>query len=101
MSERTRGPSSPPPTRSGARASRRLPTVEYDPEADAVYVRLSRGAYVHGEDLDDARRIDYGEAGQPIGVELLNVSLGVETTGLPEAATIRRLLTEQGIKVAA
>jgi uncharacterized protein YuzE len=75
------------------------PTIEYDREADAVYVQLRDEPYARGEDLDDSRRIDYGADGQPIGIELLNVSLGVNTDKLPAAREISRLLETNDIKV--
>jgi uncharacterized protein YuzE len=74
------------------------PTIDYDREADAVYVQLRDAPYERGEDLDGARRIDYGADGQPIGVELLNVSLGVKTSNLPDEEEIAQLLVANGIK---
>lgn len=74
--------------------------VERDEEADAAYVRLSdAGAYAYGEDLDPARRIDYSREGHPIGVELLNVSRGVDVTDLPDADAIATRLAGLGIAV--
>lgn len=75
------------------------PTIEHDRDADAIYVRVRAVPYSHGKDLDDSRRVDYGEDGQPIGIELLNVSLGVRLKGLPEAGTVRRLLEGSNIAV--
>jgi uncharacterized protein YuzE len=69
--------------------------LEYDPEADAVYIYLREGipfAFTHN--LDDARNIDYGPDNLPIGVELLGVSHGVDLTDLPEWADLARLLAE-------
>lgn len=69
--------------------------LEYDAEADAVYIRLRTGvpfAFTHH--MDDARNIDYGADNQPIGVELLGVSSGVDLRDLPQRATIARLLGE-------
>ena len=33
--------------------------LEYDKEADAIYIKLSDMPYAYGKDLDDLRRIDY------------------------------------------
>jgi uncharacterized protein YuzE len=74
-----------------------LPTIEYDREADAAYVQLRNLPYTVGKDLDDDRRIDYAADGSPIGVELLNVSLGVKIKGLPEGDQIALLLRREGI----
>jgi uncharacterized protein YuzE len=75
-------------------------SVEYSREVDAMYIWLRRGVErAFGRKLDDSRYLDYGEDGQPIGVELLNVSHGVETEGLPEKDAIERLLARRKIRV--
>ena len=33
--------------------------VEYDKEADAIYIYLSDDKYAYGKDIDRERRIDY------------------------------------------
>lgn len=73
--------------------------VDYDPAVDAVYIHLRDLPYAFGEDLDSDRRIDYADDRLPIGVELLNVSLGVDVRDLPEPAAIGRALEEHNIKV--
>ena len=75
------------------------PTVSYDPEAQALYVRLSDKAYAYGEDIDRERRIDYAEDGTPIGVELLCVDEGVDTANLPYPEVISAALRRHGIRV--
>ena len=57
--------------------------VKYDSEADAIYVYLDNKPYVFGKELDDERRIDYATDNTPIGIELLDVSYGVNLTDLP------------------
>lgn len=44
--------------------------------------------YSYGYTLDEYRRVDYGENRRPMGVELLDVSLGVDLQGLPDAEPI-------------
>lgn len=73
--------------------------LTYDPEADAIYVRLNDLPYAFGEDLDHERRIDYAENGQPIGIEILYPNLGVDTRGLPFEDAVRRLVAEHAFKV--
>lgn len=75
--------------------------IEHDPEADAVYIRLRDAPYAFGRDLDDARRVDFGLGEQPIGIELLFVSHGVDVTGLPQEDVVARLLEEHGFRVLA
>jgi uncharacterized protein YuzE len=75
-------------------------TIEYDREVQAVYIRLRPGVpYDHGHDLDTERRVDFGADGKPIGVELLNVDLGVDTSHLPQADEWAPLLTAEGISI--
>ena len=73
--------------------------LKYDKVADAIYVKLSDMPYAYGKDLDDLRRIDYDADGNPRGVELLCVSMGVITDNLPNRAEIERALDDRGIKV--
>ena len=73
--------------------------VEYDKEADAIYIYLGNAPYAYGKDLDHERRIDFAQDGTPIGVELLCVSTGVITDDLPNRADIEQALDDRGIKV--
>src|SRR5205085_8483326 len=58
-------------------------TFEYDKEVDAGYIRLRKGVRVaRTERLDDSRLIDYDDAGDPIGIELLNVKARGSTPGI-------------------
>jgi uncharacterized protein YuzE len=75
--------------------------LQYDAEADAVYIRLGEGAYAYGEELDPERRIDYADGGSPIGIELLCVSGGVDIRSLPDKQAISRLLAKHRIDVIA
>lgn len=71
-------------------------SLEYDPQADAVYVWLAApGTASHRtEALDDARAVDYDDSGGPIGVEFLGVSRGIELEAVPEADAIAALLAK-------
>jgi uncharacterized protein YuzE len=64
--------------------------VRYDPEADAIYVSLrEHDGQLRSRNAGDWRRVvDYDEAGEPVGVELLAVSTGLDLDGLPEADAI-------------
>ncbi|MCK4368899.1 MAG: DUF2283 domain-containing protein [Dehalococcoidales bacterium] len=75
--------------------------LEYDREADAIYIYLSDAPYAYGVDLDDERRIDYDAAGNPMGIELLCVSEGVIPNDLPHRGEIERLLAKHHIKLPA
>ena len=77
--------------------------IEYthDPEADAIYIQLSKKDYAYGEELDPERRIDYSSDGTPIGIELLCVSAGVNLRDLPHRDAIADVLMSNEIKVLA
>jgi len=67
-------------------------TFTYDPEADAVYVRLSRKPWAYTEQVDEQRNVDYAADGTPIGIELLYLSDGVQPNGLPHAELVARVI---------
>lgn len=48
-------------------------TIEYDPEADAAYVRVSDGAVSRTEEDSDVCILDLDAEGNLIGIELLSV----------------------------
>ncbi len=67
--------------------------VQYDPDADVLYVKLR--AYegrTRGRRLDDCRVVHYDGEGKVVAVELLFVSQGMDLKGLPEADRVRDLL---------
>jgi len=70
--------------------------LEHDKAADAVYDHLRDVPYDHGEDLDAERRVDFGADGQPRGIELLNVSQGVDVRDLPSGAQVASVLQKLG-----
>ncbi|MBI2850185.1 MAG: DUF2283 domain-containing protein [Chloroflexi bacterium] len=73
--------------------------IEHDKKADAIYIYLSDAPYSYGKNLDTERRVDYDANGNPRGIELLCVSTGVNTDGLPNRAKVEKLLSDSGIKV--
>jgi uncharacterized protein YuzE len=73
--------------------------VNHDPVADAIWVILARGEYIETRELDDRRRIDLAKDGSVLRVELLDVSDGVDVSGLPRAAEIAGELRRLGVPV--
>lgn len=66
--------------------------LEYDADADAIYVRLSDKERASTTSLGDDRHVDVAGDGTSIGVEFLNVSRGINLGGVPEMKAIARLL---------
>ncbi len=54
-------------------------------EVDAAYIYLRDLPYSFGESVDYRRRVDYAADHQPIGIELLYVSDGVNISDLPSS----------------
>jgi hypothetical protein len=73
--------------------------LEHDVSVHAIYITLRDAPYSRGFDLDTDRHIDFGPDNQPIGIELLNVHLGVDVAGLPESDDVAALLREHGVTV--
>ncbi len=67
--------------------------VQYDPDANAVYVKLRpHEGHTRGRRLDDRRVVHYDDEGHVVAIELLFVSRGMNLEGLPEAGRVRDLL---------
>lgn len=70
----------------------------YDKQADAIYITLSDNTVAYTKPLDDERLIDYDIDNVPVGIELLCVSNGVVTDGLPSQHEIIPLLEQKHVK---
>ena len=63
-----------------------------DPQANAIYIYVSDLPVAFTKELDEDRLIDYASDGTPVGIDLLNVSDGIETSDLPNRAQVEQLL---------
>lgn len=66
--------------------------LEYDREADAIYIQITKEPFGCTKELDNTRRIDYDADGNPTGIEFLSVSRGIDLRDLPFRAKIEKLL---------
>ena len=73
--------------------------LTYDEAADAVYVYFERRDVDHTDQLTDRVNVDYSRDGIAIGVELLDVSLGIDLDNVPHRADVARLLEERHFRV--
>lgn len=48
--------------------------IEYDPAADALYVRLGEAKIIESEQVQPGVILDFDESGTVVGVEILSVS---------------------------
>ena len=49
-------------------------SLRYDPEADAVYIKLADGVYDESEEVAPGVILDFTLDGQVMGIEILNAS---------------------------
>jgi len=71
-------------------------SVQYDAEADALYVKLIDLPVARTHALDDLRLIDYSEDGGVVGVEFLDASHGVDLRDVPFSNRIDKLIRANG-----
>ena len=66
--------------------------IEYDPEADALYIRLRNLPPVENRDVEDGVTVDLAEQKQLVGIEILHVSHRFPPETL-STITVQNLLT--------
>ena len=69
-----------------------------DREADAAYVYVTDRPVARTRTLDENRLLDLDSNGDVRGIELLNISHGVELEGLPFTNELSALLRDNGIR---
>ena len=62
------------------------PTVNYDRDTDAAYIRLSPEKVAESEEVSDGVVLDYDADGRIVGMEVLEASRHLSPTMLTEAA---------------
>ncbi|MFA6064483.1 MAG: DUF2283 domain-containing protein [archaeon] len=58
--------------------------INYDKEADAVYIRLKKGTVAKTKKIDDITLIDLDKTNDVLGMELLNASKRIPQKSLFE-----------------
>ena len=48
--------------------------IDYDEDADAMYIYIGEGDFGHNKKIDDLTIMDYDKKGSLLGIELLQVS---------------------------
>lgn len=49
--------------------------IEYDPQADAMYIRLAAGEVADSDEVRPGVVLDFDASGRVLGIEMLDVSL--------------------------
>lgn len=75
--------------------------VEFDKEADALYIQLREQPVAFTRNLGDGRVADFAEDGSVVGIEFLAVSEGVDPSEVPDEHEVRRALEGQDVRVLA
>jgi uncharacterized protein YuzE len=75
-------------------------TVQYDREADALYIRLSDAARERTAEINDTTYVDLGADGQAVGIELLYPSMGVNLEEVGARFHLREHLAEIAAAIA-
>ncbi len=65
--------------------------IEYDPEADALYIRFREADPVDNIDIEDGLTVDLDERRQLIGIEILSVSRRLPSDAL-SSVTLQNLV---------
>ena len=48
--------------------------MNYDPKADALYIRLRKSKIEESDEVSDGVIVDYDASGKPVGIEFLNAA---------------------------
>jgi uncharacterized protein YuzE len=72
----------------------KAPTFQYDPDAEAAYIRMSQGEVAETIEVTESLYIDVDENGDPIGIEILGVDVSVlaNLPGAQDETELRQLL---------
>ena len=73
--------------------------LTYDEAVDAVYVYFERRDVERTDQLSERVNVDYAADGSAIGVEFLDVSLGIDLDNVPHREDVARLLDERHFRV--
>jgi uncharacterized protein YuzE len=70
------------------------PTLQYDPDAEAVYIRMSPGEVVETVEVTESLYIDVDSSGDPVGIEILGVDASAlaNLPGAQDETELRKLL---------
>ncbi len=66
--------------------------IEFDKEADALYIEFSSKEFAKNKKIDDSTIIDLDKEGNIIGIELLNVSEKLPKEALSDI-NVKNLMT--------
>ena len=68
--------------------------LHYDPDADALYLRLTDAKPVDSEEVQPGLILDFNALGEVIAIEILNLSKKTNTPGKPLSLDLNGILPE-------
>lgn len=73
--------------------------LTFDEATDAVYVYFNHNEVDRTEELSEDVSVDYDVTGQPVGVEFLDVSEGIDLDAVPRRQDVARLLEGRSFRL--
>jgi uncharacterized protein YuzE len=58
--------------------------INYDKNADAVYIAFRKGSFVRNKKIDESTILDLDKSGNLLGIEILNASKRIPKQSLSE-----------------
>lgn len=74
-----------------------LPRVDYDDDADVLYVQLADGEVAETRELGDLRLVDYSGDGNVLGIEFVSASEHLDLRGVPFASMVAAAIGDTGL----
>lgn len=68
--------------------------INYDEEADAIYIKLAEGSFLKNKKIDDTTILDLGENDAVLGIEILDVSKRLPKESLSKVL-VKNLIVEK------
>jgi len=72
----------------------------YDEENDVLYIQFSGAEVERTVALDDLRLVDYDASKEPVGVEFMGASDGLDVSDVPFSDQIAAILARNGLDFA-
>ncbi len=73
--------------------------LTYDEAADAVYVYFTRNEVDRTDEVSSQVYVDYDANGDPVGIEFLDVSDGIDLNDIPRRDDVARLLEGRDFRI--
>ena len=76
-----------------------FPSVNFDEEADVLYVHLAAGEVAETTALGDLRMVDRAADGTILGIEFISASAGIDLRDVPLAGVVSQAIGDSGYTI--